>query len=357
MKKSDLLSRPHRRLNLLTGEWILVSPERTKRPWKGKVEKPSGVTAPKHDPNCYLCPGNVRANGESNPKYTHTFIFDNDFSALKLETKEAEFVDSDLLVAKSEKGICRVVCFSPRHDLTLPEMSAEDIKRVVEVWTDEYKRLGKNAFINYVQIFENKGELMGASNPHPHCQIWAESSIPVEPAKELAQMRKYLDEKKRCLLCDYLDIESKQKVRLVVENDDFAVIVPFWAVWPFETLVVSKRHLGSLTEMTDSERQSFSDVLKRITVRYDNLFEVSFPYSAGIHQSPTDGREHPEVHFHMHFYPPLLRSASVKKFMVGYEMLANPQRDISPEISAEKLRELSEIHFKERTGNNVKRNP
>lgn len=357
MKKSDLLSRPHRRLNLLTGEWILVSPERTKRPWKGKVEKPSGVTAPKHDPNCYLCPGNVRANGESNPKYTHTFIFDNDFSALKLETKEAEFVDSDLLVAKSEKGICRVVCFSPRHDLTLPEMSAEDIKRVVEVWTDEYKRLGKNAFINYVQIFENKGELMGASNPHPHCQIWAESSIPVEPAKELTQMRKYLDEKKRCLLCDYLDIESKQKVRLVVENDDFAVIVPFWAVWPFETLVVSKRHLGSLTEMTDSERQSFSDVLKRITVRYDNLFEVSFPYSAGIHQSPTDGREHPEVHFHMHFYPPLLRSASVKKFMVGYEMLANPQRDISPEISAEKLRELSEIHFKERTGNNVKRNP
>ena len=354
MKKSDLLSRPHRRLNLLTGEWILVSPERTKRPWKGKVEKPSGVTAPKHDPNCYLCPGNVRANGESNPKYTHTFIFDNDFSALKLETKEAEFVDSDLLVAKSEKGICRVVCFSPRHDLTLPEMSAEDIKRVVEVWTDEYKRLGKNAFINYVQIFENKGELMGASNPHPHCQIWAEISIPVEPAKELVQMRKYLDEKKRCLLCDYLDIESKQKVRLVAENDDFIVVVPFWAVWPFETLVVSKRHLGSLTEMTDSERQSFSDVLKRITVRYDNLFEVSFPYSAGIHQSPTDGREHPEVHFHMHFYPPLLRSASVKKFMVGYEMLANPQRDISPEISAEKLRELSEIHFKERTGNNIR---
>ncbi len=339
-KYNPLLEEPHRRYNILTGEWILVSPHRAKRPWQGKVEKNTASLRKPFDEGCYLCPGNERAGGIKNPVYTETFVFQNDFSALIKEASDFKYNKKDLLIAKGEPGICKVVCFSPRHDLSLADMEQEDIKRVIDVWTNEYVELGKNDFINYVQIFENKGELMGCSNPHPHGQIWAQKSIPVEPAKEQKQFEKYFKENKKSLLKEYLKLELKQKERIVYENEDFAVLVPFWGVWPFETMIISKRHFGSLPEMKEKEKISLAGAIKNLTKKYDKLFEVSFPYSAGIHQSPTDGKSHKEWHFHMHFYPPLLRSASVKKFMVGYEMLANPQRDITPEAAAQRLREI-----------------
>ena len=339
-KYNPLLEEPHRRYNILTGEWILVSPHRAKRPWQGKVEKNTASLRKPFDEGCYLCPGNERAGGIKNPVYTETFVFQNDFSALIKEASDFKYNKKDLLIAKGEPGICKVVCFSPRHDLSLADMEQEDIKRVIDVWTNEYVELGKNDFINYVQIFENKGELMGCSNPHPHGQIWAQKSIPVEPSKEQKQFEKYFKENKKSLLKEYLKLEFKQKERIVYENEDFAALVPFWGVWPFETMIISKRHFGSLPEMKEKEKISLAGAIKNLTKRYDKLFEVSFPYSAGIHQSPTDGKNHKEWHFHMHFYPPLLRSASVKKFMVGYEMLANAQRDITPEAAAQRLREI-----------------
>ncbi len=339
-KYNPLLEEPHRRYNILTGEWILVSPHRAKRPWQGKVEKNTASLRKPFDEGCYLCPGNERAGGIKNPVYTETFVFQNDFSALIKEASDFKYNKKDLLIAKGEPGICKVVCFSPRHDLSLADMEQEDIKRVIDVWTNEYVELGKNDFINYVQIFENKGELMGCSNPHPHGQIWAQKSIPVEPSKEQKQFEKYFKENKKSLLKEYLKLELKQKERIVYENEDFAALVPFWGVWPFETMIISKRHFGSLPEMKEKEKISLAGAIKNLTKRYDKLFEVSFPYSAGIHQSPTDGKNHKEWHFHMHFYPPLLRSASVKKFMVGYEMLANAQRDITPEAAAQRLREI-----------------
>lgn len=350
MKKLNLSHHPHRRLNILTGEWILVSPQRTQRPWQGKLEETPAIHLPEYDPNCYLCPGNVRANGEKNPDYRHTFVFDNDFSALNPDTPPGEYNHYDLLIARGEPGQCRVMCFSPRHDLTLPEMSVDDIVKVIDVWTEEYRQMGKRSEINYVQIFENKGAIMGCSNPHPHGQIWAQQSIPGEPAKELHYMSIYYRQKGDCLLCNYLDLEQGLNERIVIQNDHFTALVPFWAVWPFETLILSRRHYSNLLEMETAEKKSLAEMIHRLTNRYDNLFRISFPYSAGFHQSPTDGKDHPECHLHMHFYPPLLRSATIKKFMVGYEMLANPQRDITPEWSAEKLRGLSEVHYKkERT--------
>lgn len=346
MESLDLKEHPHRRWNALTGEWILVSPHRAKRPWLGQIEQARGTVLQRYDPSCYLCPGNKRAGNQTNPHYTSTFVFDNDFSALQLHTPSVSLEEDGLLVAHGEPGICRVVCFSPRHDLTLAEMEKEDIRRIVDVWVDEHIALGAQPSINYVQIFENKGEVMGCSNPHPHGQIWAEKSIPVEPAKEAQQLQAFLVKEGRSLLAAYLEQEQRGAERMVFENHDFAVLVPFWAVWPFETLVVSKRTFGSIADMTSEERDSFGDALRRVTIRYDNLFNTPFPYSSGIHQAPTDGLAHPEWHFHMHFYPPLLRSATVKKFMVGYEMLANPQRDITPELSAARLRELPEAHYK-----------
>jgi UDPglucose--hexose-1-phosphate uridylyltransferase len=335
-----LFSHPHRRYNSLTGEWILVSPQRTDRPWLGKIEEQPRGKIPSYDPVCYLCPGNERANGNKNPNYTHTFVFDNDFSALSLFTKQDEYNSQKMLIAKSEIGNCKVVCFSPRHDLTLAEMEVDDIIKVVDVWTDEYQTLGSKDEINYIQIFENKGELMGCSNPHPHGQIWAQQSIPLEPSKETKQMKRYSSEKGKCLLCDYLSSELNQNERIVAKNSDFIALVPFWAIWPFEIMILSIRHIINFNEFTISEKKSFAEIIKTITQAYDRLFNVSFPYSAGIHQSPTDGEKHDEWHLHMHFYPPLLRSANVKKFMVGYEMLAEPQRDIAPEMSAEHLRTI-----------------
>lgn len=350
----DLIQTPHRRFNPLTREWVLVSPHRTQRPWLGKVERLPVENQPQYDPACYLCPGNSRAGGARNPPYSSTFVFDNDYAALLPDTPHdganvtVDGDESGLLVARAEAGICRVVCFSPRHDLTIPRMTPAELTGVVNVWTQQYRELGGLPWVRHVQIFENRGALMGASNPHPHCQIWANATLPGEPAKEQASLEQYRNAKKSCLLCDYLMIETGRGERIVCENEAFAVVVPFWAVWPFETLLLSKRHVGALDGLTQEERGLLGDILKRITTRYDNLFEVSFPYSMGFHQSPTDGGAHEEWHFHAHYYPPLLRSATVRKFMVGYEMLAAPQRDITPESAAQRLREAGEVHYLDR---------
>lgn len=335
----------HRRFNPLTGEWVLVSPHRTKRPWQGQVEKPAVDKRPRYDPSCYLCPGNERAGGVRNPDYDGTFVFQNDFSALLPDVPAGRSDDHPLLVSESEAGICRVICFSPRHDLTLAEMDVDAIRQVVDLWAEQYDELGARKDINYVQIFENKGAVMGCSNPHPHGQVWAQRSIPGEPAKETANMQRYYAEQGTTLISDYLEVEVQRGERIVCDNDHFVALVPFWAVWPFEVIVLCRRSVPSVSQLDDAERSALSDILKRVTTRYDNLFQCSFPYSSGLHQAPTDGEAHPEWDLHMHFYPPLLRSATVKKFMVGYEMLGDPQRDITPESSADRLRALSEVHF------------
>jgi UDPglucose--hexose-1-phosphate uridylyltransferase len=325
---------------LLTREWVLVSPHRTDRPWQGQVEKTDKVELPGYDPTCYLCPGNERAGGVHNPKYEHTFVFENDFPAMLPETPADGFAKKELLFAEGEPGICRVVCFSPRHDLTISGMELADIRTVVDVWVEQYQELSDQTFINSVQIFENRGAMMGASNPHPHCQIWANSTLPNEAGKELASFGDYLEKHRSCLLCDYLDLEASERERIIVENSDFAALVPFWAVWPFEIMIIAKRHVTALDGLNDSERDGLADILKAVTYRYDRLFDTPFPYTMGFHQRPTDGEEHFEYHLHAHFYPPLLRSATVRKFMVGYEMLATPQRDITAEDAAKQLREI-----------------
>lgn len=339
---------PHRRYNPLTGHWILVSPHRNKRPWQGQKEKAQATELPAFDAECYLCPGNVRANGVKNPNYADCYVFENDFSALLQEEVNAQKDSSELFQLKPERGINKVVCFSPKHNLTIPEMEVSDIEQIVKVWQQQYQEIGAVDFINHVQIFENKGAIMGCSNPHPHGQIWAQSSLPTEVAKTQANLQTYYQKHGRSLLKDYADQEIIRRERIVFENEDFIAVVPYWATWPYETMIISKRHFGRITDMTSEEASAFAQMLKTVTVKYDNLFETSFPYSAGIHQAPTDGKSHPEWHFHMHFYPPLLRSATVKKFMVGYEMLGEAQRDISPEKSAAILRELSQIHYKTR---------
>jgi UDPglucose--hexose-1-phosphate uridylyltransferase len=334
---------PHRRLNPLTNEWVLVSPHRTTRPWQGEVAQPQTAPEPPYDPNCYLCPGNARAGGVRNPAYASTFVFENDFAALRPHTAR-ERLDVDckgLLVAEGESGICRVMCFSPRHDLTLATMSVEEIEVVVHAWIEQFRELGEQQDIHYVQIFENRGAMMGASNPHPHCQIWATSSIPEMPAKELVSETAYFSSCDRCLLCDYIELERRERVRVVCENAGFMALVPFWAVWPFEILLCSRRHFPSMNEFAADDAPQLSAILKQITSTYDKVFGVPFPYSMGFHQSPTDGADHPEWHFHAHFYPPLLRSATIRKFMVGFEMLGTPQRDITPEVAAERLREMA----------------
>jgi UDPglucose--hexose-1-phosphate uridylyltransferase len=330
---------PHRRFDPLRGRWVLVSPHRTQRPWQGEVSRTDAKPALHYDPECYLCPGNTRAGGHQNPKYTNVFAFDNDYAALLPGAPElVPATGSPLLRAESERGLCRVLCFHPDHSLTLAGMDVADIVRVVEAWTAEYKELGARPEIQHVQIFENRGAMMGASNPHPHGQIWATEHIPDEPSAELENQLAYRQKHNACLLCDTLKVELEKRQRIICENEEFVVLVPFWAVWPFETLVLSRAHAGSMDQFTAAQRRGLADILKQLTSCYDRLFATSFPYTMGFHQRPTDGGEHAEWHFHGHFYPPLLRSATVRKFMVGFEMLGMPQRDITPETAAEQLR-------------------
>jgi UDPglucose--hexose-1-phosphate uridylyltransferase len=344
---------PHRRYNTLTGEWVLVSRHRMERPWKGKVEKKIRDTRPRYDPDCYLCPDNERAGGARNPDYEGTFVFTNDFSALLPETPETTAGSHPLLRAETEQGTCRVVCFSPRHDLTLAEMDVHDIRRVVDVWVGQTRELGKR--YRWVQVFENKSQMMGCSNPHPHGQIWAGSALPNEPTKEERQQRAYAEKHGSPLLLDYVELEAAREERVVVANEHWLGVVPYWAVWPFETLLLPRWHVLRLPDPDDVERDALAAILKRLLVRYDNLFETSFPYSMGWHGapfSPTTGLDSTDRDFnhwqlHAHLYPPLLRSATVKKFMVGYEMLAETQRDLTAERAAERLRGLPETHYKD----------
>jgi UDPglucose--hexose-1-phosphate uridylyltransferase len=340
MRRSDLnlQSDVHRRYNPLTGEWVLVSPHRTVRPWQGQTETRNDAPAAGYDATCYLCPGNARAGGVLNPDYESIFVFDNDFSALLPNAPSGEYSEGGLLLARSESGRCRVVCYSPLHNLTLGNLPLAGIRRVIDTWADEYAQFCADPQVNAVTIFENRGAIMGASNPHPHGQIWGNETIPDEMQKETLALRRYQSEQGSCLLCDYAALEADLAERVVASNEHFIAVVPFWATWPFEVLMLPRRHATSLAQVEPAARDGFAQLLKSLTRQFDALFDVSFPYTMGLHQQPCDGLEHSESHLHVHFYPPLLRSATVRKFMVGYEMLAGPQRDITPEAAAGQLR-------------------
>jgi UDPglucose--hexose-1-phosphate uridylyltransferase len=369
-----MTDRSHRRFNPLRGEWVIVSAGRNARPWQGRIETPEPEQPPEYDANCYLCPGNERAHGVRNPRYLSIFAFDNDFPALvpdqlasSLEPRALlseqlapspqppapspePLAPTDLLMATSpERGLCRVLCFSPRHDLTLPLMETPAIRQVVDLWVDEYAAAAALPWTRYGMAFENRGTLMGASNPHPHGQFWATETVPNEPARERLAFDEYRTAHGRCLLCDYVQREAQQDERQVCGNDHFVALVPFWAMWPFETLVVARRHLATIDALDNVERDALADLLKRLTTRYDNLFETPFPYSMGVHQQPMRDIGH-DWHLHLHFYPPLLRSATIRKFMVGFEMLGSPQRDFSPEDAATRLQAAGEIHYRTRAG-------
>jgi len=342
----DPTEQPHRRYNPLTGDWVLISPHRTKRPWQGQVEKAPPDDRPRYDPKCYLCPGNERAGGVKNPKYASTYVFVNDFSALLPDTPPTGAPGNVLSQAMSVQGISRVMCFSPRHDLTLPEMAVPEIRIVVDAWAEQITELSQKYL--WVQEFENKGAMMGSSNPHPHGQIWGGDYLPNEPAKEDTHQFTYYKETGRSMLMDYLNLEMASGERTVVENQHWLAVVPYWAVWPFEIMLLPKRHVQRLPDLDENERDALAEILKRLLTKYDNLFETSFPYSMGWHGAPGWDDDRPACQLHAHFYPPLLRSATVKKFMVGYEMMAEAQRDITAEQAAHRLRELSTLHYKYR---------
>ncbi len=332
----DFSEQPHRRYNPLIDEWVLVSPHRTKRPWLGQMETLPPENRPSYDPNCYLCPGNTRANGETNPDYSDTFVFTNDFAALLPPQGQSTQISDGLLVAESVAGECRVICFSPRHDLTLAQMDQKDIRRVVQMWADQITELGSR--YKWVQIFENKGSAMGASNPHPHGQVWACDYLPTLISKEDASQKAYFNDKRSSLLIDLAEQEVLLDQRVVAKNDSWVLLVPFWANWPFEYLLLPRRSVGRLSELHEDEKDQLSEILKVGLQAYDRLFQTSFPYSMGWHGAPTDGGDHPHWQLHAHFYPPLLRSATVRKFMVGFEQMAEAQRDLTPEGAASRLR-------------------
>ncbi|MGA2562113.1 MAG: UDP-glucose--hexose-1-phosphate uridylyltransferase [Steroidobacteraceae bacterium] len=342
MKNSalDLQTDVHRRFNPLTGEWVLVCPHRNARPWQGQTETIATAAALSYDPDCFLCPGNTRASGVTNPRYGSTFVFDNDFAALLPDATAGAISVGQLLQAHGESGLCRVICYSPRHDLSLGQMPLPDIRQVIDTWTAQYVDLGERSRLNYVTIFENRGAMMGASNPHPHGQIWANETVPTHVVTESDRQMQYLQQLDSCLLCDYAALEIERRERLVCANERFIAVVPFWAAWPFETLVLAREHRTGLDELDASGREDFAQILQELSARYDALFNIAFPYTMGLHQRPTDARHHPQWHLHAHFYPPLLRSATVRKFMVGYEMLAGPQRDITAEAAAARLRDI-----------------
>jgi UDPglucose--hexose-1-phosphate uridylyltransferase len=341
----DSSNQPHRRYNPLTGAWVTVSPHRLRRPWQGQVEAPQIDSPPVYDPHCYLCPGNERAEGMHNPTYTGTYVFTNDFAALLPEIPPVELMRHPLLHAQSEPGTTRVLCFSPRHDITLPEMPLEGIRAVVDTWGAQVEELGK--YYRWVQLFENKGQIMGSSNPHPHGQLWAQRNLPTEVVKEDKLQRNYYKATLSPMLLEYARLEATLQERVVVENQHWLAVVPYWAAWPFEILLLPRYHVLRLSELEEAARNDLASILKRLLTRYDNLFETSFPYSMGWHGAPTDGDSYPHWQLHAHFYPPLLRSATVKKFMVGYEMLGEVQRDLTAEQATQRLLEVSERHYKE----------
>lgn len=353
MAKHQITNLPHKRFNLLTGEWLLVSPHRTDRPWTGQQEEPGTAVGAQYDPECYLCPGNRRAGGIVNPEYTSTFVFTNDYAALLPEAGAVPAGDDPLLKMAPESGICRVLCYNPRHDLTMARMSVGQIQGIVAAWISEFQTLQANDAIAYVQIFENRGEIMGCSNPHPHGQIWANSSIPTIPAREDVQQAHYHKEHGSCLLCDYLQRELALGERILFTNDSFVCLVPFWATWPFETMILPRRHLQTIDQLKREEQKDLAVIMQQLGICYDNLFATSFPYSMGMHQRPVDcpdggendGGRYDYWHFHIHYYPPLLRSKSVKKHMVGYEMFGMPQRDITAEKAADMLRAQKRVHY------------
>ena len=341
-RNTNLQGYSHKRYNILTGEWVLVSPHRAKRPWQGQNEAVNNKKRPTYDETCYLCAGNTRINGEVNPKYEDVFIFTNDFAALQNDSPDFE-VNNGLIVAQSEKGICKVVCFSPDHSNSLADMKPSEIQKVVFAWQKEYKELGDNDLINYVQIFENKGAVMGCSNQHPHGQIWSQSTLPNEVEKKNTQQLNYYQKNNSSLLSDYLSQELEKNERVIFENDGFVVLIPFWAIWPYEAMIVPKKHQSCIMDMNDEEALFYAEAISVLTKAYDKIFNTSFPYSSGIHQAPTNNEDNSHWHWHMSFYPPLLRSATVKKFMVGYEMFGSPQRDITAEVASKLIREKISI--------------
>lgn len=342
---------PHRRYNPLTGQWILVSPHRAKRPWSGADEQPAIEQLSSYDETCFLCPTNKRVSGDVNPDYQGTYVFNNDFAALMVDSPDAPASDHPLFKTQGVRGLSRVICFSPDHSKTLPELAVEQIRSVIDTWNDQIEALGKDYV--WVQVFENKGESMGCSQPHPHGQIWANSFLPNEIERKDHHQKAYYQAHGRQLLVDYVQAELKDGSRIVVETEHWLALVPYWAAWPFETMLLPKTHICRMSELSEAQRDDLAVAIKKLTCRYDNLFQCSFPYSMGWHYAPffteADAEEESIEHWQLHavFYPPLLRSATVRKFMVGYEMLAETQRDLTAEQAAQRLRNLSDVHYKE----------